>query len=90
MTSWEKIIFFIGFVLVWGYPLSFLISGVQYFLLIVYLLTVAGFFLTLRTFLCSQCINFACPLNTVKNDIRRDFFERNPDVAKAWSKDVKP
>ena len=53
MTSWEKIIFFIGFILVWGYPISFLISGVQYFLLIVYLLTVAGFFLTLKTFLCS-------------------------------------
>ncbi len=89
MTSWEKIIFFIGFVLVWVYPLSFLISGAQYFLLTVYLLTVAGFFLTLRTFLCSQCINFACPLNTVKNDIRGDFFERNPDVAEAWINDVK-
>jgi len=89
MTSWEKTIFFIGFALVWGYPISFLISGVQYFLLIVYLLTVAGFFMTLRTFLCSQCINFACPLNTVKNDVRKEFFERNPDVAEAWINDVK-
>ena len=88
MTSWEKIIFFIGFALVWGYPFPFLVSGVQYFLLTVYLLTVAGFFLTLRIFLCSQCINFACPLNTVKNDVRKEFFDRNPDVAEAWSKYV--
>lgn len=45
--------------------------------------------MTLRTFLCSQCMNFSCPLNTVKNEVRRDFFERNPEVAKAWVIDVK-
>ncbi len=89
MTFWEKVIFFVGFALVWGYPLFFLISGFQWFLLIVYLITVAGFFMTLRTFLCSQCMNFACPLNTVNNEVRRDFFEHNPEVAKAWDIDVK-
>ena len=89
MTFWEKVIFFVGFVLVWGYPLFFLICDFQLFLLIVYLLSVAGFFMTLRTFLCSQCINFACPLNTVKNEVRREFFECNPKVAKAWTVDIK-
>jgi len=84
MTFWEKVIFFFGFALVWGYPLFFLISHFQFFLLIVYLLTVTSFFMTLRTFLCSQCINFACPLNMVKNEVRRDFFKRNPEVANAW------
>ena len=84
MTFWEKAVFFSGLVLVWGYPLFFLISNVQLFLLIVYLMTTAGFFTTLRMFLCSQCMNFACPMNTVKNEVRRDFFERNPKIAKAW------
>ena len=89
MTFWEKTVFFIGFALVWGYPLFFLISNIQVFLLVVYLLTIAAFFTTLRTFLCSQCMNFACPLNTVKNEVRRYFFERNPAVAEAWAIDIR-
>jgi len=89
MALWEKIIFFLGFALVWGYPLFFLIVDVQVFLLIVYILTVAGFFMTLQSFLCSQCINFACPLNRVTNEVRRDFFERNLEVARAWGVDIK-
>jgi hypothetical protein len=88
MTLIEKIVFWGGFVVVWGYPLFFLIPGHQWFLLIVYTLTVAAFFMTLKTFLCSQCINFACPMNTVQDDVRRLFFERNPNVAKAWGIDI--
>jgi hypothetical protein len=88
MTFWEKVIFLLGFALVWGYPLFFLISHFQLFLLIVYLLTAAGFFMTLRMFLCSQCMNFACPLNTVKSEVRREFLERNPKIAEAWPNDI--
>jgi hypothetical protein len=84
MTFWEKGVFFTGLALVWGYPLVFLLSGPQWFLLTVYLLSVAGFFMTLRVFLCSQCMNFACPLNTVKQKVRMHFFERNPQIAEAW------
>lgn len=89
MTFWEKAVFIAGFVLVWGYPLIFLISGFQLFLLIVYLMCAAGFFMTLKTFLCSQCMNFACPLNAVDFEIRQQFFERNPTVAAAWDIDIK-
>ena len=89
MSIIEKTIFLGGFVIIWGYPLLFLISGLQWFLLIVYVLSVAGFFMTLKTFLCSKCMNFACPLNAVEDEIRRDFFYRNPEVAKAWGVDAK-
>jgi hypothetical protein len=89
MTFWEKVIFFSGFALVWGYPLFFLILDLQIFLLIVYILTTAGFFMTLSTFLCSQCMNFACPMNRVKDEVRRDFLKRNPIIAKAWTKDIR-
>jgi hypothetical protein len=88
MTLLEKVIFFVGLALVWGYPLFFLVVGFQFFLLVVYLLSTAGFYMTLRTFLCSQCMNFACPLNRVGNEVRRSYFECNPEVAKAWTKDV--
>jgi len=84
MTFWEKFIFFSGFIIVWGFPLFYLILDLQLFLLLVYLITVAGFFMTLKTFLCTQCINFACPLNRVGEEVRMAFFERNPQIANAW------
>ncbi len=88
MTMIEKTIFFAGFAVVWGYPLWFLIISKQMFLLTVYLITTSGFFLTLTRFMCSQCINFACPLNSVDEKTRGQFLDRNPSIAKAWgSKD---
>ena len=89
MTSREKVVFLGGFVLVWGFPIVFLAYGLQLFLLLVYLVTVAGFFMTLKSFLCTQCINFACPLNRVGEDVRALFFERNPRIAEAWGKDFR-
>jgi len=88
MTWPEKALFLLGLVLIWGYPLYFLIYDFQVFLLIVYLLTSGGFFMTLKTFFCSQCMNFACPLNTVKKETHRTFFERNPVITEAWGKDI--
>jgi hypothetical protein len=54
------------------------------FLLVLYILTNAGFDMTLKMFLWAHCINFACPLNAVENNVRRKFFKRNPSVAKHW------
>jgi len=87
MTLGEKVIFFAGFALIWGYPLFFLLVCFSWFLLVVYILTVASFFATLRRFLCSQCMNFACPLNTVAHEVRKDFLERNPTIAQEWGKE---
>jgi hypothetical protein len=86
MNVIEKVVFFGGFAIAWGYPALFLIFSLQIFLLIVYLITTTGFFMTLKLFLCSQCMNFACPLNCVSDENRDKFFDRNPSVAKAWSK----
>jgi hypothetical protein len=89
MTSIEKVVFGGGCIIIWGYPLVFLVMSLQWFLLIVYVLVCAGFFIALRTFFCSQCMNFACPLNAVKHESRRLFFERNPDITQAWDADAK-
>jgi len=86
MTILEKTIFFGGFAVVWGYPLPFLILGKQLFLLVVFLMTTSGFFLILVNFMCSHCINFACPLNHVDENVRGQFLNRNPIVAEAWGK----
>ena len=84
MTTAEKVLFFVGFVVVWGYPIAyFLISG-MWFLLAVYALLTTSFFTTLKMFWCSKCMNFACPLNGVPDSARVLFWERNPTVASAW------
>ena len=84
MTITEKFVFLGGFVLVWGYPLYFLVVGGQLLLLAVYVMTTAGFFLTMRKLMCSRCINFACPLNTVDAPTREAFRGNNPTIAQAW------
>ena len=86
MTVNDKIVFFGGFAIVWGYPLPFLILSSQLFLLIVYLITTSGFFMTLKSLMCSKCMNFACPLNSVDDEKRDEFFDRNPSVRKAWGR----
>ena len=84
MSTAEMVVFFGGFVVVWGYPLSFFVVGGLWLLLGLYALLTAGFFMTLKMFLCSQCMNFACPLNGVPDSVRVKFFQRNPIVGRAW------
>lgn len=84
MTTLEKTIFLGSLWIIWGYPLVVLAATLQLFLWVVYAMTTGAFFVTLRRYLCSRCMNFACPLNTVKKDHRHQFFKNNPTVAKAW------
>ncbi|MDJ0622431.1 MAG: hypothetical protein QNJ17_05670 [Desulfocapsaceae bacterium] len=86
MSVMEKIVFLGGFVIVWGYPLISLLLSTQIFLLIIYSMTTTSFFLILLKFMCSRCMNFACPLNQVDEQIRDRFFSKNPRVAEAWEK----
>jgi len=88
MSAPEKLAFFCGLAVICVYPLPFFWIGERWFLLALYFLTNAAFFMTLKLFLCSQCINFACPLNSVGKAARDLFFERNPSVAEHWDKPV--
>jgi len=84
MSTAEKAVFLGGIVVVWGYPFAFFTMAGMWLLLGLYILLNTGFFVTLKMFLCSQCMNFACPLNSVPDSLRDLFFERNPSVARAW------
>jgi hypothetical protein len=86
MTILEKIIFFSGLVIIWGYPVPFLMTSGRLFWLLVYLLTTGGFFMTMRAVMCARCMNFACPLNTVNHENRKQFFNNNPSLAEGWSR----
>lgn len=84
MSKMEKSVFFAGFALIWGFPIPFLLVAPKPFLLLIYTVSVAVFFLLLKKLFCSQCINFACPLNSVGDEIREVFFQNNPRIAEAW------
>ena len=89
LSALERSTFFGGLVVVLGYPLPLLTIDEQWFLLALYVLTNAAFFVTLKPFLCSQCMNFACPLNSVSEAARDLFFQRNPSVAGHWGKSTR-
>lgn len=38
----------------------------------------------MRRFVCRECPNFSCPLNTVAPEIRLAYLRRNPVFARAW------
>lgn len=85
MSQLERLLFFGGLILVWGLPLPFFLLTGGWLLLSLYILTNVAFFVTLTLFLCSKCMNFACPLNGVDQNGRDMFLEHNPAVAKHWA-----
>jgi hypothetical protein len=59
MCTAENVVFLGGLAVVWGYPLAFFVVGGLWFLFGLYALLTTGFFVTLKMFLCSKCMNFA-------------------------------
>jgi len=84
MSTGENVVFFAGLGIVFIPPIGFLVAGGMWFLLLLYLLLSTAFAVSLNRFLCSKCMNFACPLNAAPEPVRVAFFERNPGVAEAW------
>jgi hypothetical protein len=84
MSAGEKAVFFAGLALIGGYPLVFLVIGMQWLWLALFVALVAVTGTAMRARMCSHCMNFACPLNCVEPSTRALFFARNPVVAQAW------
>jgi hypothetical protein len=84
MSAGENIVFFAGWILIAGYPLAFLVIGMQWLLLALFALLAAELAVVMRLRLCNCCMNFACPFNRVEQSVRVAFFARNPTVARAW------
>ena len=82
----EKLQLFIGFLILFGYPLLFLLLARQYFFLILSIIGLSCFTIFLLTIKCSKCVNFSCPLNRVSKDVVNDFLKRNTIMREAWEK----
>lgn len=84
MSEVEKLVFLAGLIVVVGYPLPLLVH--RWVLLALYLVMIVGAYGYMRTSMCSQCMNFACPLNLVDDVTRAQFLRLNPRVAEAWKR----
>ena len=59
---------------------SFILLGVSN------LLASVAFYVALRAFFCSQCVNFSCQFNTVAKELVDAYLEKNPVMREAWEK----
>jgi hypothetical protein len=80
----EKVQLIIGFIILIGYPLIFLILGRQFIILIFSIVEVIFFFSFLITRRCDRCLNFSCPLNRVKKVVVDTFLKKNLVIKRAW------
>ena len=86
MSRIEKVVFLGGLILIFGYPLVLFLINAVWFLTGLFGIAVVGAFTLMRKSMCSQCMNFACPLNLVDEDRKKSFFDRNPSIATAWER----
>ncbi|MFX1502854.1 MAG: hypothetical protein ACFFDH_17975 [Promethearchaeota archaeon] len=84
MNLSEKIQLYIGFAILFGYPLIFLVLGSQFIFLVVSIIEIFAFFSFIVIKRCGNCVNFSCPFNRVKKEIVDCFLEKNPVMKIAW------
>lgn len=82
----EKLQFIIGALLMIGFPIPFLIIGELWVSLILLGIGFIMWILILQLKICTDCVNFACPLNRVPKAIRNEFIKKNPVIREAWEK----
>lgn len=84
MNLSEKIQLIIGFIILMGYPLIFMILGHQFIFLLISIIEIFVFFSFLIIRRCGNCVNFSCPFNRVKQEIVKTFLEKNSAMKKVW------
>lgn len=83
----EKIQLSIGGVLLMAFPIPFLVIWQLYVALLFYVIALILWIIVVQTKVCTDCINFACPLNRVPKEIMKQFMMKNPIIKKAWEKE---
>jgi hypothetical protein len=68
----------------WHLPACILAPGRSVDTVGFFILTVTGMALLMGRLMCSRCMNFACPFNSVEKTLRETFFAHNPIVGQAW------
>ena len=88
LSSAEKLVFYSGLIIIWVYPLFFLVMGRQWFLMSLYIVSSTAAYMSLESSFCSACMNLACPFNSVPEDVREEFFKLNPQTSTVLAKET--
>jgi hypothetical protein len=73
LMTFEKISVVALFILMFGYPIPFLIISQQYLWLLMSSYAIIMWVFTMRRYICSTCVNFSCPLNVVSSETRESY-----------------
>ncbi len=84
LSRLEKIQFAVGALILFFFPIPFLLIAGQIIPLVLLIVGVIVWYIVIQLKVCSDCVNFACPLNKVPKQIRDEFFRKNPIILKAW------
>jgi len=84
MSSLERVVFYLGFIVILSGPVIPALLQKSYVLLGLYVVMIAVWKWALKVLYCSHCMNLACPFNTIDGELRKRFFDRNPAIGKAW------
>jgi|WetSurSiteA1Bulk_404760.scaffolds.fasta_scaffold02258_1 hypothetical protein len=85
MNIREKAILICGFLIIWGYPVIFMLTLKHWIILGGYILSILVLFTLLKLYCCRKCLNFSCPMNGVAGTIKGKFLENNPLIFHAWT-----
>lgn len=84
MSFWEKLIFISGLLVIALPPIVILFLQKSFIFLIAYIFLLVGWKIVLGLGYCSQCMNFACPLNITDDKTRQEFMDKNEIVREAY------
>ncbi len=86
MSKSEQMQFLLGGLIWFAFPFTFLFMGREYLLILIGLASVVSGIYSLRRSVCSRCINFSCPINTVPKEYVDSYLGRNPEIRAAWER----
>ncbi|MEJ2294120.1 MAG: hypothetical protein P8Y23_05070 [Candidatus Lokiarchaeota archaeon] len=84
MSELEKAQFIMGAIILVAYPLPFLTISNQIAFFILTCCGIAIWITTIQLKHFRECIYFLCPLNRVSEDLKGQFFEKNPQLKEVW------
>ncbi len=83
----EKIAFEVCAIIVIGYPLVLILLGHEYLFFALGIVTGFSFVYTAKRSICTKCINFSCPMNSVDAQTKAQYLNQNDKLKRAFHKD---
>lgn len=85
-TTFEKVLFIILGLSLFLFPLVLTLIGGEYLLFSIGIVCMVQAIFILKVFICTKCVNFACILNSVPEDEKSKYFEKNETLRDAFKK----